>query len=542
MCHLAKSLNDSAKLSSSFHQAGKFYYQKRNYSTALNYLFSALNYLQKTKTANNENESAICLLVGQVFYAKSALSNSSFENQKAEEFINRGFKALQKIDTIKKINLVISSLNSLGNIYRKKAFVTDSNASLNKALLYFTLALNKAKNNNALALIPGIEVNIGSVYVDFGDLDRAAQYYDRSLANWASVNDNAGAALVLLKNAELFFKKFEQSGSRLHFVQCETFAQRSLDTALKYKDAPCELLVYDYLSLIYEKANNPEKSLYYYKKFFFLNDSLFIERNVQDAAQLFNDFSLAENNKKINDLLVDQKLKTLQIDKEKNYRWFLFILVIVLIISISFILIAFSGRKKINDQLALKNKEILLRKQITPHFLFNMFNNLYVTTLKSPKLASEMVLGLADVMRYQLKEINSPKAALINEMDYVNNLLLLEKTLKPNLDIKIDFNESDAQGIFVEPLIYTTLVENAIKHGAHNSGSGYVYISVAVHSNIIFFHIRNAIPAEKINTLVSGTGLQNLKERLELNYKNTHSLNINQTESDYNVTLTLKIK
>lgn len=534
--------NDSTTRSLAYLNTAKLYYNKQDNTKALTYFFKALEYIQRSDTFANENKTLIYCSIARSFVAKAALSNAAYDDEKAEEFIIKAFNTMQKCDTGKKIELYSSVLNTAGNIYRKKAFVTDSSMYLYKALNYFELALVKVKAINNAASIPRIETNIASTYSDLGQLEKALEYYTMAFDKLAAINDTKNFSLAFQNIGMLYFKKFEKDAKSENLTLAITYAKRALDTAVKYNNIELQVSSYEMLSLVYEKANDPAKALFFYKKYTYLNDSLFDQRNVSEAAGLANEFALTENRKKVDELLFDQKMKDWQIEKEKNYRWFLFITIAILIISISFILVAFRGRKKMNEQLALKNKELLLRKQITPHFLFNTFNNLYVTTLKSPKLAADMVLGLADVMRYQLRELNNPKAELINEMDYVKNLLLLEKTLKPGLDISIDFNEDAAKDIYVEPLIYTTLVENAIKHGAHNAGSGYVNVTVIIDGHSVCFNILNSTPCEKIDTLVSGTGLKNLKQRLELSYKGNYNLQVMHHQNEYSVKLNLNIK
>jgi len=114
----------------------------------------------------------------------------------------------------------------------------------------------------------------------------------------------------------------------------------------------------------------------------------------------------------------------------------------------------------------LKAKLSNLKSQLSPHFLFNTFNNLYVLTKTNPRIASEMILGFSDLMRYQLNESEKEKVNVRNEIAYIENFLALEKLRKDKLDIKISYKIHDLEAIFIEPLLFVTLVENAVKHGS----------------------------------------------------------------------------
>ena len=52
-----------------------------------------------------------------------------------------------------------------------------------------------------------------------------------------------------------------------------------------------------------------------------------------------------------------------------------------------------------------------LKNQVNPHFLFNTLNNLHVLIQTNPEKASQITLGLSDVLRYQ---ISSGRSALLS--------------------------------------------------------------------------------------------------------------------------------
>ncbi|MBL7934161.1 MAG: histidine kinase, partial [Bacteroidia bacterium] len=113
------------------------------------------------------------------------------------------------------------------------------------------------------------------------------------------------------------------------------------------------------------------------------------------------------------------------------------------------------------EQENLKAKLSSLKSQISPHFLFNTFNNLYVLSKTNPKIASEMILGFSDLMRYQLNESEKEKVAIENEVEYIKNFLVLEKLRKDKLDLRIDYDKETVEGLLIEPLLFVTLIENA---------------------------------------------------------------------------------
>ena len=64
----------------------------------------------------------------------------------------------------------------------------------------------------------------------------------------------------------------------------------------------------------------------------------------------------------------------------------------------------------------LKTELTYLKNQINPHFLFNSLNNIYVLNRKDTKMASESILLLSDLLRYQLYECNHETVSLNGEI------------------------------------------------------------------------------------------------------------------------------
>ena len=54
----------------------------------------------------------------------------------------------------------------------------------------------------------------------------------------------------------------------------------------------------------------------------------------------------------------------------------------------------------------------LLKAQVHPHFLFNTLNNIYSHTQGSSPVASQLVIGLSDMLRAMLYECNQPLISL----------------------------------------------------------------------------------------------------------------------------------
>lgn len=187
-----------------------------------------------------------------------------------------------------------------------------------------------------------------------------------------------------------------------------------------------------------------------------------------------------------------------------------------------------------------------LRNQINPHFLFNMLNNVKALTRTDPEKASAVIVKLSEFLRYQLYENGEEKTLLISEIDFLSNFLNLEKIRRENFsfDINAATESRIIKSTFIPPNLFTTFVENAVKHSLDISNKiCYVKIDISVENKILHFTcINSKNPSLTVsNANYSGLGLANIKRRLELLYGNTFSLEITSGEKEYTVNLKIPV-
>jgi sensor histidine kinase YesM len=181
-----------------------------------------------------------------------------------------------------------------------------------------------------------------------------------------------------------------------------------------------------------------------------------------------------------------------------------------------------------------------LKNQINPHFLFNMLNNANVLTKKDPEKASQVLMKLSDLLRYQLYDSVRDKVLLTSDIHFLEDFLNLEKVRRDSFDFLIS-KEGDLSGVQIPPLLLISFVENAVKHNNDAARSSYVNLYFAVRNNELFFKCINSKPMLKSVNNTGGLGLTNVKRRLELLFPATHTLNIEEDSERYYVTLAIKL-
>jgi len=196
--------------------------------------------------------------------------------------------------------------------------------------------------------------------------------------------------------------------------------------------------------------------------------------------------------------------------------------------------------QKENTETQLK----LLKAQVHPHFLFNTLNNIYSYTQKTSPVASKLVMGLSDMLRYMLYECNQPLVSLTKELKMLNDYIVLEKIRYGNtLDVNIDV-PSNTDECRIAPLLLLPFVENSFKHGASQMlDQPWLSLTITISECNMHMKLLNAKADNcKLNSNGFGIGIKNVERRLELQYPGKHSLRITNAAEVFIVDLKLEIE
>lgn len=194
----------------------------------------------------------------------------------------------------------------------------------------------------------------------------------------------------------------------------------------------------------------------------------------------------------------------------------------------------------------LENEKLIselafLKSQINPHFLFNSLNNIYSLAYKRSGKTPEAILKLSEIMRYMLYESNENKVALSDEIRYLENYIELQK-LRFKDDAFINFEISgEILDQKISPLILIPFVENAFKHGMATDRENPITIAMNITAGKLFFQVINR-KSHQNKDKAGGIGLQNVKRRLDLIYKDQYRFHIEDTPDIYNCELYLNLE
>lgn len=190
---------------------------------------------------------------------------------------------------------------------------------------------------------------------------------------------------------------------------------------------------------------------------------------------------------------------------------------------------------KENARLSIVIKEAQLNSltaQLNPHFFFNSLNNIKFLVLENPNSARRAIDLLSELLRNSLNSNIGRLVSLDDEINLVKDYLELEKIrFEERLQIKIE-TSLDLTKHLILPLSIQSLVENAIKHGIEKRKSGgFIAVKVEMENNFIKISVQNSGKLSK-DIKDSGIGLNNLRERLLLQYNGNASFEIKEMEDE----------
>jgi len=191
----------------------------------------------------------------------------------------------------------------------------------------------------------------------------------------------------------------------------------------------------------------------------------------------------------------------------------------------------------------LKTELSFLRSQVSPHFMFNVLNNMVALARKRSEQLEPSLIKLSSLMRYMLYETDEQKVALEKEIEYLQSYIDLQKQrFGKNVAINTCFEEGN-ENYDIEPMLLIPFVENAFKHGTGLIQDAEIDIELKAKNHILYFTVSNKYNAEKEDQKdrTSGIGLTNVERRLNLLYAKNHTLLITKKDGWFTVSLQLNL-
>jgi len=191
----------------------------------------------------------------------------------------------------------------------------------------------------------------------------------------------------------------------------------------------------------------------------------------------------------------------------------------------------------------LKTELSLLRSQVSPHFMFNVLNNMVALARKQSALLEPSLIKLSSLMRYMLYETGEQKVSLEKETEYLQSYIDLQlQRFGKKLVVHVNITPADKQ-YEIEPMLLIPFVENAFKHGTGMIDQPQIDVNMKAVNNILYFTVTNKYDSTsgEIKDSASGIGLANVQRRLQLLYSDKQQLQISTDNDTFSITLQIHL-
>ncbi len=225
----------------------------------------------------------------------------------------------------------------------------------------------------------------------------------------------------------------------------------------------------------------------------------------------------------------------------------IFIFVFILACSIAYKTIR---DKFISDRIAkeketehLKTELSLLRSQASPHFMFNVLNNMVALARKQSEDLEPSLIKFSSLMRYMLYETDEEKVSLESEEEYLQSYIdLQQQRLSKKVVVNVDLGRPD-KTYEIDPMLLIPFVENAFKHGTGFIERPRIDIELKAKNKILYFRVSNSYDPElqQVKDKASGIGLSNVRRRLDLLHPGKFSLDITKENGMFTVSLQINL-
>ena len=184
---------------------------------------------------------------------------------------------------------------------------------------------------------------------------------------------------------------------------------------------------------------------------------------------------------------------------------------------------------KLREQLS-DTKLKFLQAQIHPHFLFNTLNSIYSLMDINIEKSKKIVVDLSDILRHVLDKKDENLIELQEELIMLKKYININKMrFSDQLSFTIDIEEG-LENVLIPNMIIQPIVENSIKHGFDKDIiSLEIFIRIHKKNDNLIITIENTgkkLTKDASTLFKKGTGLTNIKERLNTLYTNNYTFNI----------------
>jgi tetratricopeptide (TPR) repeat protein len=360
-------LNDFDSEITSITKLTRLYRELNRVNEAMDLLFKKL----KSVEGNPEHE---CVLLERIGVA--------FKEMKNED---KGLIYLQQADEKSKLvttpstefnQTLLSIYKNIGVLYRNKK-------DLDKALYYFDKGYALAESVENVKYKGIILNSLGILFKQKGEYLKAIKAFEASVKFKQEDDNNAGISNSLTNIGLLYFEIN-------NFKKAEEYLLHSYQLAIRTRDKKTILESCTSLFKIYDGTNKPAIAYSYLKRAFFLKDSLYTDNISEESAKLEAIYNTEKKQKEIEINKIRNQQLEKNIESKNRERNILLFGALILIVFLIWAIWSFIGKKRANSMLEEKNDLINKQKLLVEEKQKEILDSIhYAKKIQNALLTSE---------------------------------------------------------------------------------------------------------------------------------------------------------
>jgi hypothetical protein len=444
-----------------------------NFESSTNAYFKAIDL---AKECNASRIEAVSLNdIGENFASLKDFNKCRKYVQQAIE-INKDLKAWRGVA----INYELLHRCDLGqNLY------ADAKMNLDMGMPY-------ALHANENYILSQYYLGYGKLHAIYDRDDSASYYFNKAITTARQTGDLRNEFWVYLAESK-YLKHISPREKIAMLSKAMKLADQTRFTEGRAKAA-------EQLSALYDALNNKDSSLFFYRMYRSVSDSLFSENNQRNMIVNESEWTVKKKeleNTNLKQLTTAQKQEI----AFKNILLFLVGIGFLMTLFVAFLLYKSFQAKKIKNDSLYKQKIAetemqALQAQMNPHFFFNSLNSIENFIMQNEKkLASDYLNKFARFIRGILDSSSSDLIEIDKDIESLQLYIDLEQlrfnnkfTYCCNVDTQLLHGEYHVPALLVQPFL-----ENAINHGIGPSDRPdlKICLQVKLNNNMIHYIIED---------------------------------------------------
>ncbi len=360
-------LNDFDAEMASVIRVGKIYSSLNRVNEAIDLLFKKL----KSVEGNTERECILLERIGVVFKEIKNEEKGLFYLQQAEE------KSKLIPTHSEKLNRTLLSLyKNIGVLYRNKK-------DLDKAVYYFDKGYALAESTDNVRYKGIILNSLGILFKEKKEYLKAIKAFEASVKFKQEDDNNEGISNSLTNIGMLYLEIND-------FKKAEAYLLNAYNLAIITRNKKTILEACSALFTLYDRMNKPAVAYPYLKRAYALKDSIYSINSAEESAKLEAIYNTEKKQKEIE----ISNIKNQQLEKNiksKNRERNIFIVgSFILVLLLVWVIKSFIDKKRVNSQLEEKNILINSQKHLVEQKQKEVIDSIhYAKRIQTALLASE---------------------------------------------------------------------------------------------------------------------------------------------------------